>query len=88
MPEPISTTTITEITEKIYNRHHEDHVACSVCDQIVRISQVKLLTAKQLPKKFFEILQVPNGETTAPVLHPSLIEQYNISQFFPKCFTH
>ena len=84
MPEPISTTTITEITEKIYNRYHEDHVAGSVCDQIVRISQVKLLTAKQLPKKFFEILQVPNGETTAPVLHPSLIEQYNISQFFPE----
>lgn len=81
MPEPISTKSIKEITEQIYYRFHEDNATCAVCDQIVRVSQAQLLTAKQLPKKFFEVLQTP---TTVPVLHPTLVEQYNISQFFPE----
>ena len=84
MPQPLSQAKLVEITDRIYNRHHEENVTCCVCNQFVRIGTARSLTVSNLPLKFFDLLQAPDGSPeSAPRLHPKLVQQYNVSQFFP-----
>ena len=85
MPEPPSAEKLVEITERLHDRFHEENVTCAVCNQFVRITTAKLLTAKNLPPKFFDLLQAPDGTPeSSPLLHPTLVKQYDVSLLFPR----
>ena len=84
MPEPPSPAKLVEITDRIYDRQHEENVICSVCNQFVRIGTARSLTVSNLPSKFFDLLKAPDGSPeSAPRLHPKLVQQYDVSQLFP-----
>ncbi len=85
MPEPLSNDNLTEITNSIFDRFHEDIVSCAVCNQFKKVSKCKLFPFKKVPQKMFGILKPSNGTSnSAKPLHPELLKQYGISQLLPE----
>lgn len=85
LPDPISKEDITKITEKIHMAVHKNVVVCVVCDEFFPLSRTKLLKENELPASFFRVLRKPSGQDgSAPTLPKELLEQYDISGFFPQ----
>jgi hypothetical protein len=85
IPEPLSQEELTEIRNSIFDRFHEEIVACTVCNQFVKISNSRLFPFNKVPKKMFAILKPPDGNAnSAKPLHPELLKQYDISPVIPK----
>ena len=84
LPEPKTKEQLDEIMRLFHAAVHEPDVVCCVCDQFLRISESELVSPSCLPTAFFEQLQPPTGKNgDADVLHPQLLHQYDVSQFFP-----
>jgi hypothetical protein len=50
MPEPLSNDELTEITNSIFDRFHEEIVSCAVCNQFKQVSKCKLFPFKKVPQ--------------------------------------
>ncbi|XP_045030543.1 uncharacterized protein LOC116936604 [Daphnia magna] len=82
--EPKSKEQLDEIMHLFHAAVHERDVVCCVCDQFLRISESKLVQSASLPTAFFEKLQQPTGKNAdADVLHSQLVQQHDVSKFFP-----
>jgi len=85
MPELVSKDHITEITNCIYDRYHEEIVSCAVCNQFIEISKSKLFPFNKAPRKLFSLLTPPDGSgNSGKPLHPENRKQYNISELIPE----
>ena len=84
MPDPVRPEIIQQITEAIHEAVNEDIVVCTVCDEMFPRRCTQLLEVCELPKKLFEVLQKPRGEEDGvDALPQALVEQYDVSKFFP-----
>ena len=84
LPEAKTENQLDAIMNLFHAAVHEPDVVCCVCDQFLRISESKLVPSSSLPLAFFEKLKQPTGVNgDAEILHPRLLEQYNVSKFFP-----
>jgi hypothetical protein len=79
MSEPVSKEQLTEITNSIYDRYHEEIVSCAVCNQFIEISKSKIFPFNKSPRKLFSFLIPPDdsGNSGKP-LHPENRKQYGI----------
>ncbi|EFX73114.1 hypothetical protein DAPPUDRAFT_325614 [Daphnia pulex] len=84
VPHPITSEQLVSITEAIYKEYHSEIVVCAVCDEMFSYLETKLMSAADLPISFFSVLRKPFGlPNEVPALHPLLLQQYDVSHYFP-----
>ncbi len=83
-PLPLTQEKLNQLSKKIHEELNEEYVVCSVCDEICRISQTRLLKLSDLPPALFTVLRKPSGlDGDAPAIHNELVKQYDVSFAFP-----
>jgi len=84
VPHPITSEQLVSITEAIYKEYYSEIVVCAVCDEMFSHLETKLMSAADLPISFFSVLRKPSGlPNEVPALHPLLLQQYDVSHYFP-----